>query len=233
MHQYVPPGLEEGAPVDDLTMSLANLDVNDADEEVRETPVFERFNRLLHVGVTNGKGKDKGKEELLSIGFLKKYIHYAKNRFKPILTSEASQEIVKEYTSLRNGDDEENQRKVSNRLTLSSYFNILLTLVLHRQTLPVTARTLETLIRLSTAHAKSRLSPRVEKRDTEAAVWILRYAMFKEVMPKESRKKRRLNPEGNAGESNSDEEESEEDEDEDEEQNGTRSRRGRHVAVFV
>jgi DNA replication licensing factor MCM3 len=54
----------------------------------------------------------------------------------------------------------------------------------------LTVRTLETIIRLATAHAKSRLSNRVEERDALAAEGILRFALFKEVV-EESRKKRR------------------------------------------
>ena len=54
----------------------------------------------------------------------------------------------------------------------------------------MTARTLETLIRLSTAHAKARLSNRVEQKDAEVAEGILRFALFKEVIS-EDRKKRR------------------------------------------
>jgi DNA replication licensing factor MCM3 len=55
----------------------------------------------------------------------------------------------------------------------------------------MTARTLETLIRLSTAHAKSRLSNRVEQKDAEVAEGILRFALFKEVAEDERRKRRK------------------------------------------
>jgi DNA replication licensing factor MCM3 len=55
----------------------------------------------------------------------------------------------------------------------------------------MTVRTLETIIRLSTAHAKARLSNRVETKDAEAAEAILRFALFKEVIEDEKRSKRR------------------------------------------
>lgn len=67
------------------------------------------------------------------------------------------------------------------------------------QTSPLTARTLETLIRLSTAHAKARLSPTVNETDAIAAEEILRFALFKEVMRAKSKrgskknKKRKIN----------------------------------------
>jgi len=77
----------------------------------------------------------------------------------------------------------------------------------------LTARTLETLIRLATAHAKARLSPKVEERDASAAEDILRYALFKDVVKRQRRKKRKANH-GNAeargdedGEEGSDEDE--------------------------
>jgi len=79
----------------------------------------------------------------------------------------------------------------------------------------LTARTLETLIRLATAHAKARLSPNVDERDALAAEEILRFALFKEVLKPERRKKRKLNNgQPVDGEGSSDEEDVEGEEEE-------------------
>jgi DNA replication licensing factor MCM3 len=83
----------------------------------------------------------------------------------------------------------------------------------------LTARTLETLIRLATAHAKARLSPKVEERDASAAEDILRYALFKDVVKRQRRKKRKLNHGGATGRRGEDgEESSDQDEEEDSEE---------------
>lgn len=52
------------------------------------------------------------------------------------------------------------------------------------QTQPVTVRTLETLIRLATAHARARLSPKIEADDAECARELVNYAIFKKVNEK-------------------------------------------------
>jgi DNA replication licensing factor MCM3 len=52
----------------------------------------------------------------------------------------------------------------------------------------VTVRSLETLIRLATAHAKSRLANKVETRDAEVAIELVRYACFKKVLEKEGKR---------------------------------------------
>ena len=54
-------------------------------------------------------------------------------------------------------------------------------MILQLQTQPVTARSLETLIRLSTAHAKCRLSKTIDIDDTQAAIELVQYAYFKKV----------------------------------------------------
>jgi len=134
------------------------------------------------------------------MAFIKKYIQYAKDRPPPVLTKGAADLIVNFYATLRNEDNERNLKKTS----------------------PLTARTLETLIRLSTAHAKARLSNKVQEKDARAAEALLRFALFKEVAKRSRKnKKRRLNTGGSArlgGGHDTEEGESEEEEESDEEE---------------
>jgi DNA replicative helicase MCM subunit Mcm2 (Cdc46/Mcm family) len=81
-------------------------------------------------------GQTRSKDRLLAPEFVKKYLEIAKC-MKPALTEEACEMIGEEYAKLRSQDFENSDVA---------------------RTQPVTARALETLIRLSTAHAKSRLS---------------------------------------------------------------------------
>jgi DNA replication licensing factor MCM3 len=170
MHGYRAPGAEEGAPIREGGAQTLGVGLQTDTDANKPTEVYEKFNIMLHAGVTVTVGRGNSKRtEVLSIPFIKKYIQYAKTRVKPILTKGAADHIVTVYSGLRNDEMEGNQRKTS----------------------PLTARTLETLIRLSTAHAKSRLSSRVEQKDAEQAEKILRYALFKEVVEEERRKRRK------------------------------------------
>ena len=169
MHRYRQPGTEEGAPVRDQPNQMLGVGLDDGDNETgRTTEVYERFNQMLHVGV---KSKNNKPPEVISIPFIKKYIQYAKSRIKPVLTKAAADHIVTTFSDLRNEE-----------LSGAS-----------RRTAPMTARTLETLIRLATAHAKARLSTTVQERDAKAAEAILRFALFKDVVEDErkGRRKRR------------------------------------------
>ena len=170
MHRYRQPGTEEGAPVREQLNQSLGVGLEDEADANKPSEVYEKFDQMLHSGVTVTVGRGSQKRvEVLSIPFIKKYIQYAKSRIKPILTKGAADHIVATYSALRNDDMEGNQRKTS----------------------PMTARTLETLIRLASAHAKARLSNRVEEKDAEVAEGVLRFALFKEVVEDERRKRRK------------------------------------------
>lgn len=101
-------------------------------------------------------------EKILSSEFLKLYINYAKQRTKPTLTPQAAEHIAHAYRDLRQDVDS-------------------------TKTLPITARCLETLIRLATAHAKCRLDKaEVTVEDAEVAVMLLKYALFNQAEPDKS-----------------------------------------------
>lgn len=212
MHRYRQPGTEEGAPVREQLNQTLGVGLEDEQDANRPTTVYEKFNIMLHAGVTVTSSRGSGRKvEVLSIPFIKKYIQYAKSRIKPVLTKGAADHIVTTYSALRNDELEGNQRKTS----------------------PMTARTLETLIRLATAHAKARLSNRVEERDAEAAESILRFALFKEVVEDERRKRRKVS-QAAGGDSSDEDNNSSADDDAAPSRNGTTPRRpprnGSHAA---
>ena len=89
---------------------------------------------------------------------MRKYIFMAKS-VKPQLTEAASAYISERYAELRSFDTSKGDRE---------------------RTMPVTARQLETMIRLSTAMAKARLAKTIEKSDAEKAFQLLYFACFKE-----------------------------------------------------
>ncbi|XVE51591.1 hypothetical protein DITRI_Ditri02bG0053800 [Diplodiscus trichospermus] len=122
------------------------------DDVDADSSVFVKYNCMLH-----GRKTERGrKRDTLTIKFLKKYIHYAKHRIQPELTDEASEHIATAYAELRNAS--------SNAKTGG--------------TLPITARTLETIILRSTAHAKLKLSRKVTKSDVDAALQVLNFAIY-------------------------------------------------------
>jgi DNA replication licensing factor MCM3 len=125
-----------------------------ASKSGEETAVYQRYDKLLHGSVTGQR--TKGKLDLLTIPFLKKYIRFAKDTYKPILSEEAADYVGQAYKELRSREQSE-------------------------RALPVTARALETLIRLSTAHAKMRMSKHVTQGDAAVAVEVLKFAMENDV----------------------------------------------------
>ena len=93
----------------------------------------------------------------ISRELLKKYLSYTKQKVLPHLTNEAIDEIKNFYVGLRNsgqkGDEE-------------------------IKPIPISARQLEALVRLSEASAKTRLSDKVTKNDAKRAIELLKHCLM-------------------------------------------------------
>merc|ERR1719234_2333626 len=165
MHRYRDPKEADGqvlqtqAEADVLSTRDLTESAQTGDED-GDTPIYEKYDALLH-----GNSRKKT-DKVVSVRFMKKYIHIAKC-IKPILTEEASAMLADEYANLRANDFEAGIAR----------------------TQPVTARALETLIRLATAHAKARLSKQVEEIDAETAIELVQFAYFKKVLEKPGKKR--------------------------------------------
>ncbi|GMF20274.1 unnamed protein product [Phytophthora lilii] len=154
MHRYTRPG-QEGVPLSFEVSSTDHMAL--LSETTGERPdgskksIFQKFDPLLHGGYQSSSYAGSG-NGILTLDFLKKYIYYAKMRYQPVLTDSAIELITEGYAELRS---QQNAR-----------------------TLPVTARSLETLIRLASAHAKARLSKTIEAVDAEKAMSLVSFALY-------------------------------------------------------
>lgn len=139
---------------------------------------------------TQSKGKDaifinkNAKGTIYTQSFIKKYISFCKQRQAPTLSLEAQTKIQDAYVVLRN-DTQSINISTSNTTGMNGYTVA--------KTLPVTPRTLEAIIRLSTANAKLRLKAIVEEVDVEVAINLVRFALFKEVPKPYKPKKIKIN----------------------------------------
>jgi DNA replication licensing factor MCM4 len=92
---------------------------------------------------------------------LSAYINYGRSRVHPTITEEASQELVQSYVKLRSvGNDTSRGPSSSSEKRITA-----------------TTRQLESMIRLSEAHARMRLSTAVELQDVKEAYRLMRDAI--------------------------------------------------------
>lgn len=122
--------------------------------------VDEKLDRQLARHLTNMYLEDTpdtaSSNFVLPVEFLTLYIQYAKENIHPVMTPEGKTELVKNYVEMRKlGDDSRSSEK---RVT-------------------ATTRQLESMIRLSEAHAKMRLSQTVELIDVKEAVRLIKSAI--------------------------------------------------------
>lgn len=91
----------------------------------------------------------------IDLDLFKKYVAYAKQKIHPRLTGDAVEEIKDFYIKMRRASLEEGKRSIS-----------------------ISARQLQGLVRLSEAHAKSRLSQTVDRQDAKVAIRLTNYYLM-------------------------------------------------------
>ncbi|MAH03602.1 hypothetical protein CMI39_02335 [Candidatus Pacearchaeota archaeon] len=101
--------------------------------------------------------KKEGKDMIIPRDIFRKYVAYAKQKVNPYLSEEAVSEIKKFYVDLRN-------RPVLSESAM--------------RPIPISARQLQALIRMSEASAKLRLSNTVSKEDSIRAIEIIKYYLM-------------------------------------------------------
>jgi len=123
---------------------------------IRDLPNKELDEKIAGHVLNIQQNPDDIKQEI-SGELLKKYLSYTKQKVLPHLTNEAIDEIKNFYVDLRNsgqkGDEE-------------------------IKPIPISARQLEALVRLSEASAKTRLSDKVTKNDAKRAIELLKHCLM-------------------------------------------------------
>lgn len=153
---------------------FGRFDINDEEADQIDLPptLLSRFDLIFVLKDIPDKNRDDmlaehvlnthSKKDIVTpfnIDFIRKYIAYAKKYVFPVLTEEASRKIREYYVDTRSKS---------------------------RVSLPLTPRYLETLIRLSEASARVRLSDKVEEIDVENAIEVLEYSLWSSALNKET-----------------------------------------------
>jgi len=134
----------------DHVLKMHQFRMSREDEEDEE----ERLEQMNAGAPMYEKGLSVHGKRLFTIPFIKKYITRAKS-IQPILAQDAVERIAEDYKEIRLVGEA-------------------------GRTLPVTVRTLETIIRLATAHAKCRMGTEVVADDVDVAVKLMKFALYSE-----------------------------------------------------
>jgi len=132
-----------------MASRITGVPESKVEENTFENPVM-KDEEVTYKKNTNGS-------EYLSVPFLRKYIAYAKTNHSPVLTDEAKTMILEYYKEART-----QYGKDSNALANSR----------EEQPIPISARALESLIRLAEAHARMHLRDDVTGEDAGMAIAI-------------------------------------------------------------
>jgi DNA replication licensing factor MCM4 len=121
---------------------------------LRDIPDPNRDMQLARHIVSMHFATPKMNKAVIDTTMLTKYISYAKNKIQPKITEEAAEKLIEGYIALRR---------------IGS----------HKKQITATTRQLESLVRLSEAHARMRLSEEVVEEDVDEALRLVRVSIFK------------------------------------------------------
>ncbi|HYA57347.1 MAG TPA: LAGLIDADG family homing endonuclease [Thermoplasmata archaeon] len=123
--------------------------IKDLPDQVKDRRLASRILASHREGAGPSAGTGEATEPPFPPALLKKYIAYARRTIRPILSEDALRELEDYYVRVRRAGEEPNAP------------------------VPITARQLEALVRLSEAAARARLSPTVDAEDARRATKIM------------------------------------------------------------
>ncbi len=124
---------------------------------IRDIPNKDKDDKIAGHILKFYRGEAKEEEtKVIEPNLMKKYIAYAKKNINPKMTPEASDEIKDFYVNLRNSVQGEGEQK----------------------SIPISARQLEAIVRLSEASAKIRFSDEVTREDAQIAIKLTKYCLM-------------------------------------------------------
>ena len=124
---------------------------------IKDNPVKEIDEKLAGFILKLHQDGESEIKTPLSTDFVKKYIAYAKQNCRPKLSDAALKEIQEYYVKMRMSGGEEGKMK----------------------SIPISARQLEALVRLSEAAAKLRLDDKVTKKDARTGISLVHFCLTK------------------------------------------------------
>ena len=129
---------------------------------MRDVPDAEKDSKLASFILEQHQVMDD--KAALNTDFLRKYIAYARQNCRPVLSDTAVEELRSFFVQMRSSNSQAGKSK----------------------SIPISARQLEGLVRLAEAHAKLRLSQTVESEDAKKAIELLDYCLRQVAMDEET-----------------------------------------------
>ncbi|MBI2107412.1 AAA family ATPase [Candidatus Woesearchaeota archaeon] len=124
---------------------------------IRDIPNREK-DKLIASHVLRLQQKPSELKSEIDSKLFRKYLTYAKRKINPVLTDAAIDEIMTFYIDLRNTTTAGNEQEI--------------------KPIPISARQLEALVRLSEGSARVRLSKKVTRLDAKRAIRLLRHCLM-------------------------------------------------------